>query len=138
MALTGKALGEPSPQVIWRLPFYFSPAGRYEDLAALAVAFVQPEPTGHDVTLASIEIKSDVSRGRLADAMHAAGFEAQIVAVHELGGAGVRLNLVEIAGFAAPDDPRFASLHGIMAEAMPRVAVLGAYPVPLANGATAG
>jgi len=127
-ALVADGHREETPSVIWRLPF-LEGTGRFEEVGAYAVAAVQPEPSGDDVTLCAIETGADVSRASVRDGARARGLEVSVIATDETGGG--RMNLVEIAGFLPPGDPRLADLRAAMPEQILRTVVIGAHARPL-------
>ncbi len=131
--LASEARGDMVPRIIWRLPFFSSVSGRFEQLSALAVACMLPEPTGDDVTIAAFECHSDVSRGRLLAALEAHGMIGQIIATHEGGLANCRVHLLQIDSFVAEQDPRFETLTESMNGMLFRTVVLGAYPTPISR-----
>jgi chorismate mutase len=119
------------PRVIWRLPFFASPSGRYESLGAMAVACLAPEPTGDDESLIAIECALDVSRGRLLEALETAGLGGRILAGNEGQGSAGRLHLALVDGFVHDGDARLGRLAEAMHDTLRRTAVLGAYPRPM-------
>ena len=130
-ALASQANDQSGPRVIWRLPFFASTTGRFEQLEALAVAKLVPEASGDDTTLMMVETDLDVSRARVGDQLGQCGFQVHPLAVHEQDQIGVRLQLIELAGLVNHDDPALAAFHEKMAEGLSRVAILGAYPKAL-------
>jgi chorismate mutase / prephenate dehydratase len=137
LLLATRARSSPLPRVIWRLPFYASPSGRYENLEALVIACLTPEATGDDESVAAFECDLDVSRGRLLDALEAVGLQGRIVTSHEGSGLVGRMHLVLIDGFVHEDDPRLKQLAESMNEMLLRAEVLGAYPRPMGNARAA-
>jgi chorismate mutase len=119
------------PRVIWRLPFYVSATGRYENLGALAVACLTPEETGDDESVLALECDLDMSRGRLLEALAAAGLAGRIAASHEGEGVDGRMHLVLVDGFVHEDDRRLGQLAEAMQDSLLRAVVLGAYPRPM-------
>jgi len=132
MLATG-ARSVPLPRVIWRLPFYASPSGRFENLEAFAVACLAPEATGEDESIAAFECDLDVSRGRLLEALATVGLHGRMVASHEGDGLDGRMHLVLIDGFVHEDDRRLTQMAEVLNETLLRAVVLGAYPRPLAG-----
>ncbi|MFP6747449.1 MAG: chorismate mutase [Alphaproteobacteria bacterium] len=126
-ALASQGDDQAGPRVIWRLPFFTSPTGRFEQLEALAVAKMTPEASGHDATLIAIETDQDVSLARVVELLGTCGFTPHPLAVQELGQSGQRLQLVELDGFVTPDDQGMAKFHENLAGDLSRVAILGAY-----------
>jgi len=112
--------------VVAKLPFWATRPEGAPRGQALVVSAAAPDPSGQDRTLLALELPSDSSRARLADALAAAGLEAGTVILRRDQGApeGATRALADVAGFVAADDPRLAHLS-------PRPAVLGAYAVPV-------
>ncbi len=135
-ALASQANDQSGPRVIWRLPFFSSLTGRFEQLEALAVAKLVPEASGDDATLAMVETYLDVSLARVMDQLGQCGFEIHPVAVHEQDQRGVRLQLIELDGLVRDDDRGMITFHEKMGEGLSRVSILGAYPKALAMGQT--
>lgn len=119
-----------APRIVWRLPFFASLTGRFEDLGAFVVGCVAPEPTGRDVTVAAFETVSAMSRARLLEELKKQGLQARILAIHEDGGAS-RLNLIEMEDFVARGDPRLAAVAAACEQDLLRLVVLGAYATPM-------
>jgi chorismate mutase len=135
--LASEARGGDVPRIVWRLPFFASPSGRFEELGALVISCMDPERSGQDVTVAAFDCDLDVSRGRLLEALDGIGLPGRVVATREGEVARGRLHLVLIDDFVAEDDHRLARLATVMDETLYRAVVLGSYPEPIhASGAT--
>ncbi|MGH6719992.1 MAG: chorismate mutase [Alphaproteobacteria bacterium] len=120
------------PRVVARLPFVDNDAGRLENLGALAIARVAPVPSGEDVSLFALETEAELSRARLRDVLAKASFAAKDVAAWADPAADeTRVHLIEIDGFLAVDDARFAELESATGKAIRRVVGLGGYARPL-------
>ncbi|MDP7546056.1 MAG: chorismate mutase [Alphaproteobacteria bacterium] len=130
-ALASQANDQSGPRVVWRLPFFSSVTGRFEQLEALAVAKLVPEASGDDATLAMVETFLDVSLARVMDQLAECGFAVHPVAVHEQDQQGVRLQLLELDGLVKDEDPAMVAFHEKMDEGLSRVSILGAYPKAL-------
>lgn len=127
-----------TPRIIARLPFGGRGNARGEDRDALAVALVDPEPTGDDRALLGVELGADLSRGRLKDALEAVGLPpVSFCTWHAPGQQGYSVHLVEVADFVDRADPRIGALSQRLnaaledAQGHARVNVLGGYAVPL-------
>jgi len=131
-ALASQMEYQTGPRVIWRLPFFSSPTGRFEQLEALVVAKLMPEPSGQDVTLVAIETDQNVSQARIVEQLGQCDFIPQPLAVQELTQTGQRLQLSELVGFVAPDDRRLQAFSENLGNDLSRVAILGIYPECLA------
>ena len=133
LGLVTEAANGDIPRIVWRLPFFTSPAGLFERLEALAIAFIEPEPTGRDTTVLAIETRVDTSRASLLAAMQKGGLPARVMAWHEDMEAGYRVNLTEIDDFVTQRDPRLADLARELGDTAGRIVVLGAYPRPMSE-----
>jgi chorismate mutase / prephenate dehydratase len=133
-ALASQGNDQSGPRVIWRLPFFSSVTGRFEQLEALAVAKLVPEASGEDATLAMVETYLDVSLARVMGQLAECGFKVNPVALHEQDQRGVRLQLIELDGLVKDEDPAMAAFHEKMGEGLSRVAIMGAYPKALIAG----
>ena len=129
--LASESNGSSRPRIIWRLPFYASDRGRFENLAAFALAEIDPQPSGDDVTVAIVETDLDVSRGRIVDTLKAMQIGARMAAVYQDDRAERRSHLLEINGFVADDDPCWDAYAERIGDTLQRIAVLGSYPAPL-------
>lgn len=118
-----------APRILWRLPFFASLTGRFEDLGAFVVGRAAPEPTGLDVSVVAFETSPAMSRARLLDELKKQGLVARILAAHEDGSS--RLNLLEIDDFVARTDPRLVGVAAACEHDLLRIVVLGAYPTPM-------
>ncbi|MFP6707523.1 MAG: chorismate mutase [Alphaproteobacteria bacterium] len=130
-ALASQADDQVGPRVIWRLPFFASPTGRFEQLEALAVAKMAPEASGLDATLVAIETNQDVSLARVVEQLSQCGYTPLPLAVDELGHSQLRLQLIELDGLVRGDDQGMSRFHDALGNDLSRVAILGAYPKAL-------
>lgn len=122
-----------APRVIARLPFVDGPDGRFENLAALAIAKGEPERSGDDRSLIAVEAEIEMSRTRLHELLKAAGLDGAIQAMVGIGGDD-GLWLVEIGDFVERDDPRLANLVALANKTIRRTISLGAYATPIRLG----
>lgn len=122
-----------APRIIARLPFLDAPAGRFENLSALAIGKTEPEPSGDDRTLIAIEAEIEVSRARLHELLKAARMDGGILAMVGIGGDD-GLWLIEVQDFVARDDERLANLVALANKTIRRVVPLGAYATPMRLG----
>jgi hypothetical protein len=124
------ASGESTlPNVVARLPFLAMPNARARGISALVLARIEPEESGDDRALVSIETPSGISRNRIASALAAAGLPAFTSALDQLAG-GVHHYLVELPGVIVDGDKRLRSLETALKPERGRVAPIGAYAVP--------
>ena len=125
--LTG---GDPTlPNVVARLPFLAMPNARARDITALVLARIEPEDSGDDRGLISIESPQGLSRDRLSAALAKAGLPPYTSAMDQVV-AGVHHYLFELPGVIVDDDPRLRALEQALALGRGNVAALGAYAVP--------
>lgn len=124
------ASGEPTlPNVVARLPFLAMPNARARGISALVLARMEPEESGDDCALISVETPSGMSRNRISSAMAKAGLPAFTSALDQIVG-GVHHYLVELPGVIADGDKRLRGLEAALGLEHGRVAALGAYAVP--------
>jgi chorismate mutase/prephenate dehydratase len=125
------ASGESTlPNVVARLPFLPMPNARARGISALVLARTEPEESGDDRALISIETPSGVSRNRIASALAAAGLPAFTSALDQLAG-GVHHYLVVLPGVFVDGDERLRGLETALKLERGRVASIGAYAVPV-------
>lgn len=128
------APGETMPRIAARLPFIDNEAGRFETLGALAIGRIERRPTGDDVTLVAVEVKSEISRSTVADGLVGVGLAARDIATWEdPASPETRLHLIEIEGFVEDDDTRLMEAVERLGSAIIRLMPLGGYAVPLGN-----
>src|SRR5712691_5159952 len=79
------ASGESTlPNVVARLPFLAMPNARARGISALVLARIEPEESGDDRALISIETPGGISRNRIASALAAAALPAFTSALDQL------------------------------------------------------
>lgn len=121
-----------TPRIVARLPFCGRGNARGDDREALAIAPLPHEATGDDCTLLGIELGEDVSRGRIKDALEAAGLPT--ISFRSWFGrdsAEMSVHMIEIADFVGSQDPRLAAVTAALGERLLRLTPLGGYAVPL-------
>jgi len=125
--LTG---GDPTlPNVVARLPFLVMPNARARGITALVLARIEPEESGEDRGLVSVESQQGFSRDRLSAALVKAGLPPYASAMDQVM-AGVHHYLLELPGVIVDADPRLRALEQALALGRGSVAALGAYAVP--------
>jgi len=129
--LVAESGNEGGARIVWRLPFFSSLTGRFEQAEAIAVASLTPEASGDDVTVAVIEVANDVSRARIFDTLAEVGIRGTLRAGKDDAAAGTRQHLYEFDGFVEPQDERLAALADRLGASIERIVILGAYPKPL-------
>ncbi|WP_026868463.1 chorismate mutase [Inquilinus limosus] len=123
-----------TPRVVGSLPFVVTERHRDEPLA-LAVAQIDPEPTGDDHALIAVEVTGDISRSRLKQTFEAAGlppvaFWTRPARTPE----DSAIHLVDVADFVAAGDGRLATLAGPLEELAPRIRLIGGFATPITIG----
>jgi chorismate mutase len=119
------------PNVVARLPFFAMPNARARGMSAFVLARMEPEESGDDRGLISLESRSGFSRNRIAAALATAGLPAFISALDQVV-AGVHHYLVELPGVVRDSDERLRALETALALDRGSVAALGAYASPVA------
>jgi chorismate mutase len=117
------------PNVVARLPFLDMPNARARGISAFVLARMEPEDSGDDRTLISVEAVTGLSRNRIAGALAKVGLPAFTSALDQLAG-GVHHYLVELPGVMADGDERLRELGATLGLQAGRVAAIGAYAVP--------
>jgi chorismate mutase / prephenate dehydratase len=125
--------GDPTlPNVVARLPFLVMPNARARDITALVLARIEPEESGDDRALISLESQHGFSRDRLSAALAKAGLPPFSSAMDQVT-AGVHHYLLEVPGVIGDADPRLRALEQALALSRGTVATIGAYAVPAAR-----
>ena len=117
------------PNVVARLPFLDMPNARARGISAFVLARMEPEDSGDDRTLISVEAANGLSRNRIAGALAKVGLPAFTSALDQVAG-GVHHYLVELPGVLADGDERLHELGTALGLTSGRVAAIGAYAVP--------
>ena len=117
------------PNVVARLPFLDMPNARARGISAFVLARMEPEDSGDDRTLISVEATTGLSRNRIAGALAKVGLPAFTSALDQVAG-GVHHYLIELPGVLADGDERLSELGTALGLKSGRVATIGAYAVP--------
>jgi len=124
------ASGEATlPNVVAKLPFLAMPNARARDVGALVLARLEPEESGDDRSLVSIEAGPAISRNRISGAFATVGLPPFTSALDQVV-AGVHHYLLELPGVIAHRDPRLQGLEKALGLDRGSVAAIGAYAVP--------
>jgi chorismate mutase / prephenate dehydratase len=124
------ASGEASlPNIVAKLPFLAMPNARARDISALVLARIEPEESGDDRALISMESPSGISRNRIAGALAKAGLPAFTSALDQTV-RDVHHYLIELPGVVADRDIRLRGLEAALGLESGRVVAIGAYAVP--------
>jgi chorismate mutase/prephenate dehydratase len=125
------ASGEPTlPNVVAKLPFLPQPNARARGISAFVLARIEPEASGDDRGLVSIESTGGISRARIAAALAKAGLPPFISAMDQMAGKAHHY-LVELPGVVVDGDPRLKQLEAALGVDDARVASIGAYATPV-------
>jgi chorismate mutase len=117
------------PNVVARLPFLAMPNARARGISAFVLARMEPEESGDDRALISLESEHGLSRNRISGALAKAGLPAFTSVLDQLAG-GVHHYLVELPGVIADGDQRLRGVESDLELPSGRVAAIGAYAVP--------
>jgi len=104
---------------------------RARGISALVLARIEPEASGEDSALISVETPGGISRARIASALAKAGLPAFTSALDQVVGKAHHY-LIELPGVFADGDPRLKELEAALSAEGARVAPIGAYAVPAA------
>lgn len=126
--------GEPRLRVVAKLPF-LTDGTTTEPPEAFAVAELDPEPSGDDLTLLVIEAVNSVSRAGLRTMVTEQGFQPRWVAVRHGSTPNTARHLVELEGFVTTDDKRASSLAALPSGEIERLVVIGSYARPVSAAA---
>lgn len=123
----------PAPlRVFARLPFVAAGPGEGDEVSALAIGRLEPEPSGDDLTLLAIEAEPGMSRDRLRELLVSARLQPGWLAVWRPPDLPQALHLVETASFVAADDDRIGAVRRAARGEVLRVVPVGGYARPLA------
>lgn len=121
-----KLVGDmPLPRVVTKLPFVAESTGGPENIAAFAVAMMEPEASGEDGSLIALSLKGPISRMRLNELLQQAGLAGKHVA--NTG----EWHLIEVEGFVTKGDAKLANLLKHAAGVVQQVTAIGAFPAPI-------
>ena len=124
------ASGEPTlPNIVGKLPFLVMPNARVRGISALLLARIEPEESGDDRALLSLESPTGISRTRISAALEKVGLPPFTSALDQIV-RGVHHYLIELPGVIADGDRRLRGLETALGLESGRVAAIGAYAVP--------
>lgn len=118
-------------RVFARLPFVTGGGADGDEVKALAIAQLDVEASGDDLTLLAIEAEPGLSRGRLRDLLVAAGLDPSWASTCRPPSPPQALHLVEVSSFVGDGDARIAELRKAARGEVLRVVPLGGYARPL-------
>lgn len=122
--------GANTPRVFARLPTVAPGSGRQGASEALAVACLQPAPTGDDRALVAIEMSSGMSRSALERRLGQAGLAGEFLAGWEIPGTDDQRILLDVPGYLPPDAEALQRVEAVAEGNIRRMIVIGAYPRP--------
>lgn len=97
---------------------------------ALAVAKVEPEDTGNDVSFFSIETEQDISQSRLKAMLDKHKLDVRWFAAESFS-SGHKVHLIEIKSFITASHDVFREIKGDIGTALIAINWLGAYALPI-------
>ena len=123
-----------TPRIVGSLPFIVTERHRDEPMA-LAVAQIDPEPTGDDHALVAVEVTGDISRSRLKQSLETVGLPPVAFWTRPARSPDdSTIHLVDVADFVAAGDGRLGALGERLDELAPRIRLIGGFATPLAIG----
>jgi len=118
---------EMTPRIITRLPF--ASDGKSEE--ALVIGAWARDASDDEMSLVAIELAERTSRGRVVEAVQAAGFGDVTSMASTETEPGRSFHLVEVEGEVTKDDPRVAALGGQLGSSFVQAQSIGGYARPL-------
>lgn len=123
-----------TPRIVGSLPFIVTERHRDEPMA-LAVAQIDPEPTGDDHALVAVEVTGDISRSRLKQGLEIVGLPPVAFWTRPARSPEDSIiHLVDVADFVAAGDGRLGALGERLEGLAPRIRLIGGFATPLAIG----
>jgi hypothetical protein len=107
---------------------YILPKGT--SIKAVAIARVEPEATGNDLSFFSIETQGDISQSRIKTALDKHKLEARWLASESFP-SGHRVHLIEIKGFITADHDVMREITASIGTSLLAIRWLGAYALPI-------
>jgi chorismate mutase-like protein len=122
--------GSSRPRVVANLPWLTSADTGSDDARAMAVARIDAEASGDDISLIAFESTENISRDRIRKEAEFAGLLLDWAATWTDGEQSARWQLAQIEGFVAERDPRLANLVNALGGELTRFVNLGCYARP--------
>lgn len=119
----------PRPSIFACLPYASNELGARP--LALAVGYVDCEPTGDDVTYLLIESKHDLSQSRIHTHFATSPLNARWLQVLQEPGTDSRLHLIELEGFVERNHPVLLGLQEQCRDQLLGLTILGAHAKPI-------
>lgn len=119
------------PQVFAKIPL-LEPKSKSQAPAALAIALVEPEPSGDDTTLLVIHLAENVSRARLTTVFGTSGLKASLLTpIDSVQTQETPLLIAELEGFVTKDSTPLKRFEAAMGPSLISATIIGAYANPL-------
>ncbi len=123
--------GKDVPKIFAHVPFIYPTEPDRHSVGALAMACVNPEPSGDDISLLVLEADPNTSQHKLQSAFASAGLEATWISIATLTPAS-RHHLVQVKGFVPPSCAPMQDVLSSLGSSVLGSHFLGAYAVPVA------
>jgi chorismate mutase / prephenate dehydratase len=117
-------------KIFAQLPFVHYGQPGMNTPIGFAIARIDLEPTGDDVSLLVLELDHNVSQSRLQTLFASANLEPNWINIVTLTQKS-RHHLIEVKGFVAPDHPGIKSLQAALGRMAMNIHFLGAYATPM-------
>ena len=127
--------GSERPRVVANLPWLINSDTGSDAARAMAVARINPEASGDDISLIAFESTENISRGRIRKEAEGAGLMLDWAATWSHDEQPARWQLAHVEGFVPEYDPRLAGLVNTLEGELTRFVKLGCYARP-GNGTT--
>ncbi len=125
--------GNERPRIVAVMPWLSGGAAGADAPRAMAVARLQPEASGDDISLIAFESTENISRDRIRREAENAGLALDWAATWTEDGQAIRWQLAEINGFVPETDRRLGTLISALDQKVTRFVNLGCYAKPAAN-----
>lgn len=116
-----------SPKIFAHIPFVYSSAATP---AGMAIARIQADPTGDDVSFVALDVDHNVSQHRLQSVFAQSQLSVRWISITP-SVASSRRHLIEIKGYVTPEDDALKSALAALGASVLQVGYLGAYAVPV-------
>ena len=103
---------------------------RGANIKALAIAKVEPEDTGNDISFFSIETEQDVSQSRLKATIDKHNLDVRWLAADSFS-SGHRVHLIEVKGFITGSHDFVREIKAAIGTSLVAINWLGAYALPI-------
>jgi chorismate mutase / prephenate dehydratase len=122
-------LANDAPKIFARIPFVSDGVpGKYH--AALAIAHIQPEDSGNDVSLIVLDADHNTSQNRLQSTFAKENLAARWISITSPD-PSTRRHLIELKGFVTAEDAAMKAFLDDFGGAPLRIIYLGSYALPI-------